>query len=210
MSLPGFGVWDVLDILIVAFVIYRLIALLRGTRAIQLIKGLAVLFFIYAVSKPLHLRTVNWLLQKSITTVFVALPIVFLPELRRALEQIGRGQLFHRPFARMGTETTSRLINEVVKAVDMMSKSRTGALIVIENETGLNDIIETGTLIDATVSAELLVNVFAVGTPLHDGAAIIRGDRLIAAACLLPLAENMNTGRKLGTRHRAATGISEQ
>jgi diadenylate cyclase len=199
----------ILDITVVSFVIYKIIMLIKGTRAVQLIKGLMVLVVAYFISDLLQLTTVNWFLQQVQLLIVVALPIVFQPELRRALEQLGRGRIFSRNLSFLAVEDRSRLINEMVRAVQALSKNMHGALIVIENETGLSDYIETGVNLDGVVSAELLVNVFVPNTPLHDGAVIIRGDRVAAAGCFLPLTDSPYLSKQLGTRHRAALGITE-
>jgi diadenylate cyclase len=197
------------DITVVAFVLYRLIILIRGTRAVQLIKGLVVLFAASFLAKILKLSTIDWILEQVRLALVVALPIVFQPELRRALEQLGRGKFFARPLAFLGEEDMSRLISELVRGIQILVKLKYGALIVIERETGVSDYIETGVSLDSVVSAELLINIFVPNTPLHDGAAVIRGDRIAAAGCFLPLSENPYLNKQLGTRHRAALGISE-
>ncbi len=199
----------ILDITVVSFVIYKMIMLIKGTRAVQLIKGLLVLVVAYFISDLLQLTTVNWFLQQIQLLIVVALPIVFQPELRRALEQLGRGKIFSRNMTFLGVEDRSRLINELVRSVQSLSKNKYGALIVIENETGLLDYINTGVILDGHVSAELLVNIFVPNTPLHDGAVIIRGDRIAAAGCFLPLTDSPYLSKQLGTRHRAALGITE-
>ncbi|NLS44954.1 MAG: TIGR00159 family protein [Firmicutes bacterium] len=201
---------SIVDILIISYVIYRLLIIIRGTKAVSLIKGIAVLFITTMLSDLLKLRTVNWLLQKTITMLFVALPIVFLPELRRALEQIGRGGIFTGPLGLLEKEDMLRLITDASKAAAIMSRDKVGALITIERDTGIAELMETGTKIDAVVSVELLMNIFMPYSPLHDGAVIIRGNRIMAAGCYLPLSENPNISRRLGTRHRAALGLSEQ
>lgn len=202
-------VFALIDILVVALVIYYVIMLIRGTRAVQLLKGLAVLVIASSVSKLLGLQTIQWILDQVRLAIIVALPIVFQPELRRALEQLGRGKFFARPLSFLGEEDMSRLINELVRSVQLLNKNKDGALIVIERETGVNDFIETGIKLDAVVSAEFLVNIFVPRTPLHDGAAIIRGDRVVAAGCFLPLTDSPYLSKQLGTRHRAALGITE-
>jgi len=199
----------IIDIAIIAFVFYRLIILIRGTRAVQLIKGIGILLGISFLVNVLQLRTISWILEQVRLALIVALPIVFQPELRRALEQIGRGKFFARPLAFLGEEDMSRLISEVVRATQVLVKLQYGALIVIEKETGINDYIETGVTMDSVVSAELLINIFVPNTPLHDGAAILRGDRVAAAGCFLPLSDNPYLSKQLGTRHRAALGMSE-
>ena len=199
---------DLLDIFIVALVLYKLYYIIKDTRAVALLKGLFVLLLATLVSKWLGLHVINWLLQKTMTVVLVALPVVFQPELRRALEQLGRGNIFRKEV--LNKEETQNLIENFGETVSVLSKQKTGALIVIERETGLGDYIETGIKIDGLVSAELLLNTFIVNTPLHDGAVIVRGNRIMAAGCLLPLTDDRNLNKELGTRHRAALGISEQ
>ena len=199
-----------IDITVVAYAVYRFFMLIKGTRAVQLIKGVIVLLIATTVSQWLKLYTINWILVNIRTVLLVALPVVFQPELRRALEQIGRGRLINRPFIMIDAEDIGRVIDEVVKAADVMSKQRTGALLVIERDTRLGDFIETGIKIDGRVSAEMLINIFVPTTPLHDGAVIIRGDRIMAAASFLPLTDATNLSIELGSRHRAALGISEQ
>ncbi len=201
--------WDVLDILIVALILYKIYAMLQGTRAITLVKGVLVLLIVTMLCSLLAFHVMYWLLQKTVTLLFVALPIVFQPELRRALEHLGQGR-FLRSSVFLDDEEARSVVNELVKAVKSLSATRTGALLVIEREMGLNDISATGIHIDGLVSADFLLNVFIVNTPLHDGAAVIRGKRLIAAGCLLPLTENRELSTELGTRHRAAIGLSEQ
>lgn len=199
----------ILDITVVSFVIYKAIMLIKGTRAVQLIKGLLVLIIAFFISDLLQLTTVNWFLQQIQLLIVVALPIVFQPELRRALEQLGRGKIFSGSMTYLGVEDRSKLINELVRSVQALSKNKYGALIVIENETGLSDFIETGVNVDGVVSAELLVNIFVPNTPLHDGAVIVRGDRIAAAGCFLPLTDSPYLSKQLGTRHRAALGVTE-
>jgi diadenylate cyclase len=199
---------NLLDIAIVAFVIYKLMMILKGTRAVQLIKGLVVLLMATVASEILGLKSINWLLEKAQTVFFIAIPIVFQPELRRALEQLGRGKLFVRS-GYLAQEDVDKLVNEIVRAIKVMAKKKIGALVVIERQTGLADFVETGIKIDGFVTSELLINTFVPKTPLHDGAVIIRGDRLLAASCFLPLSENPNLSKELGTRHRAAVGVTE-
>lgn len=209
-TLEYFSLTSILDIIIVAYVLYRLMLIIRGTRAVQLIKGLVVLLVGTALSELLGLETFNWILEKVQTVLIVALPIVFQPELRRALEQLGRGKFITRPITVMGDEDVEKIVDDLVKAVRVFSKNSMGALLIIERETGLNDYIETGVKIDGLISSEFLVNVFINKTPLHDGAVIIRGDRVAAAGCFLPLSENPNLSKEIGTRHRAGIGITEQ
>lgn len=199
----------IVDITVVAYVLYRVLVLIRGTRAVQLIKGVILLLILVTASRFLRLYTVNWLLEQAQVMLLVALPVVFQPELRRALEQLGRGRLFARSFLVMGEEEWGRVIKEIVEAAETLSRHKLGALIIIERETGLNEVVETGTRLEGLVSAELLINLFVPNTPLHDGAVIIRGDRILAAGCFLPLTENPDIDRAIGTRHRAAIGITE-
>lgn len=200
---------DIIDMLLVAIVLYKLYIMIKDTRATSLLKGLIVLLIATLVSNWLGLHVINWLLQKSMTVVLVALPIVFQPELRRALEQLGRGKLFSKN-AFLDEAETNTLVEEMVKSTAVLSKNKIGALIVFERETRLNDFIETGIKIDGLVSSEFLTNVFIPNTPLHDGAVIVRGNRVMAAGCILPLTEDRSLGKELGTRHRAAVGVSEQ
>lgn len=197
-----------MDIIIVALVLYKLMMVIRGTRAVQLIKGIVVLIVATTVSSWLQLDTINWLLRQTMTALVVALPIVFQPELRRALEKLGRGRFFDRSLLILKEEDKSRMINEVVRAVQVLSKNNLGALIVIERVTGLKEYIDTGTRIDGLVSLEFLTNLFVPKTPLHDGACIIQGDRVAAAGCFLPLSDAEQV-QELGSRHRAGVGITE-
>ena len=203
------GPLDVIDVLIVAVIIYKIYGLLKDTRAITLLKGLLMLLVLTVVCNFLELHVIHWVLQKSVTFLFVALPIVFQPELRRALERLGQGR-FLGPIIYLNDEEADKMVAELTDAVTAMSKTKTGALIAIEREIGLNDIAASGIPIDAIVTSALLQNVFVTKTPLHDGAAIIRGKRLIAAGCLLPLTDNRRLSTELGTRHRAGIGLSEQ
>ena len=182
--------------------------MLKNTRAAALVKGLMVLAVLVIVSKWLNLHVINWILEKAMTMMMVALPVVFQPELRRTLEQIGRGRLFRKRIELDESELND-MIDAVANAVMIMSQRKVGALIVFERQTGLEDVIETGTRLNATISAPLLENIFEPNTPLHDGAVVIRDDMIEAAACILPLAEASGVSRELGTRHRAAVGISE-
>jgi diadenylate cyclase len=198
----------VIDILIVAFVIYKLLMLIRGTRAIQLLKGLAVLVIASTVSERFQLYTMSWLLEKTWTALFVALPVVFQPELRRALEHLGRGEFISRHLFNTD-EDNWRAVREIVRASEILSRRKVGALIVFMRETGLQEYIDSGIKMDALITAELIVNLFEPNTPLHDGAAIVRNGRVLAAACFLPLTENPYLSKELGARHRSAIGITE-
>ena len=200
---------DIFDMVIVAVVLYKLYVTIKDTRAIALLKGLIVMLIATVISRWLGLNVIYWLLQKTMTVMLVALPIVFQPELRRALEQLGRGGLFKKSVF-LNEEEQEVLLDDLAKAVAVLAKNKIGALIVLERETGLNDYIETGIKIDGIVSNEFLINIFIPNTPLHDGAVILRGNRIMAAGCLLPLTEDRSLNKELGTRHRAAIGIAEQ
>nr|WP_281168439.1 diadenylate cyclase CdaA [Desulfovirgula thermocuniculi] len=209
MDFGPFNPVAVIDVLLVAFVLYRLILLIRGTRAVQLIKGLAVLLVATALSSWLHLDTFHWLLRQAMTALVVALPVVFQPELRRALEKLGGGSFINAPLLYQAEKERAQVISHVVRAASLLSRRRAGALVVMERTTGLEEYIDSGVKIDGLVSAELLVNIFAPGSPLHDGAVIIRGSRVVSAGCILPLTEKPDVARQLGTRHRAGIGITE-
>lgn len=203
------GILDVVDIIIVAVILYRIYEMLEDTRAITLVKGLLILLAVTVLCSWLNLHVMTWLLQKTLTLLFVALPIVFQPELRRALGHLGEGHFLGKTVFLDDDEARS-VVGELAKAARNLSATKTGALIVIERKMKLNDVSATGIGIDALITAEFIQNVFVPNTPLHDGAAIIRGKRLIAAGCLLPLTDNRELSTELGTRHRAAIGISEQ
>ncbi|TFE19613.1 diadenylate cyclase CdaA [Cohnella luojiensis] len=198
---------DIVDVLIVSYIIYVLIKMVRGTRAVQLLRGIFLLVITWALSTWLNLYTLKWLMNQMFTFGIVTVLIIFQPELRRALEQLGRGKLFTR--ASPEEQDVSHQINEVIKSVNYLARRKIGALIVFERNTGLNDYIESGIKMDSRLSSELLSNVFIPNTPLHDGAVIIRGNQIMAAGCYLPLSENPFISKELGTRHRAAIGITE-
>lgn len=202
---------DLLDILLVSVVLYRLFLLIKGTRAVQLLRGVLLLLVAYLVSRALQLNTITWLVQSTATMIIVAIPVVFQPELRRALSLLGQGELFRGELFGKSTADTTRVVDEVVMAVRMLSARKIGALIIIERQTGLNEFIETGTAIQGLVTADLLTSIFFPNSPLHDGAVIIRADRIVAAGALLPLSESFRRTQKrpIGTRHRAALGLSE-
>lgn len=202
------GIADVIDIIIVAVVIYELIMLLRHTRGSALIKGLIVFCAAALASSLLGFTSLNWLLTTILNNGAIVLIILFQPELRKALESMGRSKLFD---SRKKTErtTTNRITNEIVQCLLDLSRRRVGALLVFERVTGLQDVIDTGTAVDAEISAPLIENIFEPNTPLHDGAVVITGERIAAAACILPLTEASGVSLELGTRHRAAIGISE-
>ncbi|WP_019908311.1 diadenylate cyclase CdaA [Paenibacillus sp. HW567] len=198
---------DIIDILIVSYIIYKVLNMVRGTRAVQLLKGILVLVVIWAVSTFLDLYTLKWLMNQIFTFGIFAIFIIFQPELRRGLEQLGRGKIFGR--SAENDEELSKLIGEVIKAVNYLAQRKIGALIVFERATGLNEYTESGIPMRSVVSSELLINIFIPNTPLHDGALIMQDGQIAAAACYLPLSENPFISKELGTRHRAAIGISE-
>lgn len=198
----------IVDIAIVAYLFYRMFLLIRGTRAVQLLKGIAVLLVLVSVTDWLHLYTINFLLVQVRTMLVVALPIVFYTEIRRTLEQLGRGSLFTGSVMGGGGQTSEAVVGEIVKAVSAMAAERTGALIVITREAGLREYTDDAIPMDALVSSELLQNIFVRNTPLHDGAVVIRGDRIVAAAVFLPPTEE-TVAVELGARHRAALGITQ-
>ncbi len=201
---------DIIDILIVAFLIYKLLTLTRDTRASQVLKGLGMLFIVYWVSDWLGLKALNWILNLVVNSGAVVIVVLFQSELRRALEQIGRAGSTRLDRIKSGEgQAQDSVVGELVAALTNMSRRRVGALIVIEQRTGLGDVIQSGTRIDAEISAPLIENVFEPNTPLHDGAMILRGKRILAAACILTLSQDTGISRELGTRHRAALGISE-
>lgn len=205
-------VTDIIDILIVTFLVYKGLKFIRDTRTVQLLKGIVVLIVVMQASYFLNLHTVYYLLSNAMQLGFIAILIVFQPELRRALEQLGRtsmGQWFNFE-EQNNTAEVENMISEIVKSCTSMSKSKIGALIVIERDIKIGDIIGTGIKLHSDITAELLINIFIPKTPLHDGALIIRNGRIEAASCFLPLSQNPNLSKELGTRHRAGVGISEE
>lgn len=213
-QLPIIRINDIVEISMIAFVIYQITKWVRGTRAWMLVKGIAVLFVIAIIAMVFQLNTILWIFANTISVGITALLIVFQPELRKALEQLGRKNIFSSiSVFDEQKERSERLavdvIDEIIKAVLEMAKTKTGALIVIEQDIRLDEYERTGILIDALVSKQMLVNIFEHNTPLHDGAVIVRDNRIVAATCYLPLSENMTLSKELGTRHRAAIGLTE-
>ncbi len=202
--------FDIIDILAVAFIIYKCIAFFRDTRAGQLIKGIAILIVIWLLAQWFNLVTIKWLLYKVFDSAIIVAVLLFQPELRRALERMGRSRfgMFNKSND-IDVEKTEACISSICKAAGSMQDQRIGALIVYERNTLLGEIINTGTEIDADVSSALISNIFFPNTPLHDGAMIVRENKIAAAGCILPLVQNDNLNSSLGTRHRAAIGISE-
>ncbi len=198
---------DYIDIAIIAFLIYQLVTLTRQTRASQVLKGLAVIIVASYASELMGLTALNWVLRSILNNGVIVLMILFQPELRKALEQIGRTAKLDRSTQR---DESERVVDEITQCLLRLSRRRVGALIVFEQRTGLKDITESsGTQIDSLISAPLLENIFEPNTPLHDGAVIIRGTRIVSAACVLTLSDNSSISRDLGTRHRAGLGVSE-
>jgi len=205
-----FGVSDVVDILATTLLVYYLLVLIRGTRAVPIILGIAVLAGLLALANVFHLLVLATVLQFALVGTAVTLPIVFQPELRRLLEQLGRGGMIARREGAEEAQTLEEAVATLAAAAVVLSRNRVGALVAIEGATGLREFVESGTRVDARLSPELLLSIFTPSSPLHDGAAIVKDNRLEAAGCFLPLSENVVTESHLGTRHRAAIGLSEQ
>lgn len=200
------------DVLILAILIYQVIKLVMHTRSNSLFKGIAVVLVMAWLASALHLNAVSWLLTQIISMGLLFIVILFQPEFRRGLEQIGRSKMMRRLIGlpnRQNPERVEENVTEIVRAMNNMARKKIGALIVVERHTGLGDVIETGTVVDAQISQPLIENIFEPNTPLHDGAMVIRNRRIEAAACILPLSEDTSISRDLGTRHRAAIGITE-
>jgi diadenylate cyclase len=202
----GMRVWDVLDILIVAFILYRLFLLIKGTRAVQMLVGLGVLLLALVFSRWAELYTINWLVQSFMAQVVLVILVLFQPELRRALAHMGENPLF----SSLSPVESSKFLDEIVKASVSLANRRVGALIVLERETDLRNIIEMGTDLDSKVSRELMLSIFHPTSPLHDGAIVIQRGRVAAAGCFLPLTMSPQVNKSLGTRHRAAIGLAEE
>ena len=213
-DLPKVSVIDVLEIVILAFVIYHVALWIKNTRAWTLLKGIIVLLACYVIAYILGMNVIVWIFERTISIGITALMIVFQPELRRALEELGQKNIVSTliPFddtRNQNERFSERSINEIVKATVEMAKVKTGALIIIEKDIDLSEYERTAIELDSTISSQLLINIFEHNTPLHDGAVIIRGDRIVSATCYLPLSDNMGLSKELGTRHRAGVGISE-
>ncbi len=207
-SIKNMSLSSIMDILVVSYIFYKAYMLIKETRAEQLLKGIIFIILLIPVSNFLNLTMMNWILTKTLTIGVLSFIIIFQPEIRRALEQLGRTAFNDRHILE-DEETMERIVTEIVNSTENLSETKTGALIVIEQITGLEDIINTGTRLDAVVSSALLENIFVVNTPLHDGATIIRNDRIVSSGCFLPLTNSQEINKKLGTRHRAAIGLSE-
>ncbi|MCI9061233.1 MAG: TIGR00159 family protein [Romboutsia sp.] len=202
---------DVIDILIVAYIFYKVFMFIKDTRAEQVLKGIVLLFVATQISEILKLHTLYWILIKALDLGFIAALVIFQPELRAGLEYIGRTKFnfFLKNSASVSEEIFDKTIEEIVEALYSLSRQKIGALIILERQTKIGDIINTGTSIDGAISRQLLINIFIPNTPLHDGAVVIRDSQIKAAACFLPLTQSKDLSKDLGTRHRAAVGVSE-
>lgn len=214
LGLPdiSFSPIDFIEILIIAFLFYHILLWIKSTKAWNLFKGIIVILLFVLVSAIFQMNTILWLAERTLNVGLIALVIIFQPELRKALENLGEKNFFGKIFNFSKSDEckfSDRTIEELIKACYAMGKVRTGALIVIEDEILLNEYIHTGIDIDAILSSQLLINIFEKNTPLHDGAVIVRGDRVVSATCYLPLSDSLSLSKNLGTRHRAAVGVSE-
>lgn len=206
--LSGIRITDILDIAIVSFIVYQLMGYLKSSRAAQLAKGIVIIIAIAFISELCHFYVLSWMISRVLSIGLIALVVVFQPELRRALDFLGRSKLGIKQTS-LSTEHYMEIVNSIITSVGYFSGRKEGAIIVIERDTALDDIAETGTILDTKISTEAINNIFYKGAPLHDGAVILRGDRIYAAGCVLPLTQNHNLSKDLGTRHRAGIGISE-
>lgn len=214
LSIPKFSATDMFEILIITFLFYEVMVWIKNTRAWMLFKGIVILVFFVLIATVFNLTTILWIADKTFNVGVIAAIIVFQPELRKALEQLGRKNFFNNLFTlddskNINERFSDRTISELIKATYELAKHKTGALMVIENEINLAEYERTGISIDAEISNQLLINIFEHNTPLHDGAVIIRGNRIVSATCYLPLSDNMELSKELGTRHRAGVGVSE-
>jgi diadenylate cyclase len=195
---------DLVDILVVAFIIHQLISIIRGTRSVQMVLGLIILSIVYFLAKVLDLSTLMWLLQNFLSSILLIVIIVFQQDIRRALTQVGK-----TPFQK-DMDVADKDLDEIIRSVLYLAKRRIGALIVIERETGLRDFVESGVELDARLTRELLISIFMPVSPLHDGGVVVSNGRILTAGCILPLSQNPYINKRYGTRHRAAIGLSEE
>ncbi|MBQ3544505.1 MAG: diadenylate cyclase CdaA [Lachnospiraceae bacterium] len=214
LTIPKFSPTDFVEIIIISFLIYEIMVWVKNTRAWMLVKGIIILLAFVFIATIFRLNTILWIADKTVNVGVIAILIVFQPELRKALEQLGHKKFFQGIFSidenkNVNERFSDRTINELVKATFELAKHKTGALMVIEKEFKLAEYERTGINIDAEISNQLLINIFEHNTPLHDGAIIIRGNRIVSATCYLPLSDNMELSKELGTRHRAGVGVSE-
>jgi diadenylate cyclase len=208
--LGNLGWRDLLDVAIVGLIVYQILKLIRGTQAVQLLVGLVVLIVLGFAAEQLHLRLLEFIFANGGQAILIAAVVLFQPELRRALDQVGRLQPLRTVLGQHGAGGIVQTVEEAIRAAGSLSEKRSGALVVFERETGLENVAGTGVRVNGEVSAEMLATLFFPGSPLHDGAAIIRGNRLIAAGCVLPLADTLPGVGRMGTRHRAALGLTLQ
>lgn len=204
------SVSSIIDILIVYFLLYKSYILIKNMRAKQLVKGILLILLITQLSDVFKLYTLSWILSNTIQVGFIALIILFQPELRRALEYIGTKSMFSLSTLDKDTVTSEKVIKEICSATSSLARQKIGALMIFEHKTGLNEIIDTGTTLNSEISSGLIINIFIPNTPLHDGAVVIRNYRIVAAGCFLPLTDNNQLSKDIGTRHRAALGITER
>ena len=214
LSIPDIGFADVFEVGFLAFIIYQIIKWIKNTRAWSLLKGLAVILGFWIITLFFDLNVLQWIISNTISVGIIALIVVFQPEFRKALEQLGQKNIIRSVFSfddsKDGNEMFSdHTLDEIVRTSFELARTKTGALMVIEGDVRLNEFINTGIYVDSAISSELLINIFEPNTPLHDGAVIIRNNRIVAATCYLPLSDNMRLSKELGTRHRAGIGISE-
>lgn len=213
LNIPSVTVIDIVEIIIITFLMYSILIWIKNTRAWVLFKGILVIVVFVLIAALFQMNTILWLAGKLLNVGIIALAVIFQPELRKALDQLGRKKFFLGMFSwdpnRVVHRFSEKTVNELVKATFEMAKVKTGALIVIEKDIMLSEYERTGITLDSLVSSQLLINIFEKNTPLHDGAIIVRGDRVVSATCYLPLSDNMELDKELGTRHRAAVGISE-
>lgn len=211
--IPGITITDLIEIIIIALLVYHIMNWFKKTRAWTLIKGILVLLLFTGLAMAFQFNTILWIVENTISVGVIAVIIIFQPEFRRALEQLGRknfvSSFFNSEDGKNGRKLDKKILNEITKAVFEMAEVKTGALIVMEQEVRLGDYERTGITIDGAVTSQLLINIFEHNTPLHDGAVLIRGNRIVSATCYLPLSDNPDINKALGTRHRAAIGISE-
>ena len=213
IHMPRIRITDIIEVLIISFLIYHVMVWVRGTKAWSLLKGLIVILGFLLLAAIFNMSTILWIAEKSLSVMVIAIVVVLQPELRRALEQLGQKNILfsfmNSDSGRTGGRYSDQTINEIVKASFAMGRVKTGARMVLERNESLAEYEKTGIAIDAAVSSQLLINIFEHNTPLHDGAVIFRGDRIVSATCILPLSDNRNISKALGTRHRAGVGISE-
>lgn len=214
MNLPKITMTDIVEIIIIAFLLYYMLVWIKNTRAWNLLKGLMIVLLFVLVAALFQMNTIIWIAKNTVNVLVIALVVIFQPEMRKALENLGRKNLLISlfPFDMSKGESvkfSDKTINEMVKACYEMGKVKTGALIVVEDEILLTEYERTGITVDGVLTSQLLINIFEKNTPLHDGAVIVRGDRVVAATCYLPLTDSLSISKDLGTRHRAAVGISE-